>query len=162
MNFKFDTLPTELLAGLIGSILTFIASWLYKFWRERKGPFTGKWHQNIYDPLKDDLIVKVDHIIMRQIEENISADIKRISPTDQNERSWFFSGRFTNGQIYGHFWSKNLADPSFGTILLRQRDRFHLQGFYLKGKSKSDGWDKDINQMQVIPLEWVYVKDKDN
>ena len=158
MNVTFDTLPTELLAGLIGSALTFIVGWLYKFWMERKGPFTGNWHQNIYDPLKTDVIIKVDHIIMRQIGENISVDIKRVSPTDQKERSWFFLGRFTNGQIYGHFWSKNLADPSFGTILLRQRDRSRFQGFYLKGKSKSDGWDKDINQMHVIPLEWIFAQ----
>ncbi len=144
----------NLIAGLIGSFLTFLVTWLIRLWKIKHGAFTGRWSQNIYNPAKPEELTKVDLVSVRHNGDTITADIRRTTPEEQKDRSWRFVGRFTNGQIYGHFYSKNLGDPSYGTIPLRQRERGCFQGFYLKGKSKTNGWDQDVTQMQVILLEW--------
>lgn len=130
-----DNLPTELIAGFIGSGLTFLASWLWKAWKESRGAFSGRWDQLIYTetivPGMFESPVKHDLLSVKHSNDTIRVDIKRMEPEDQKQREWYFIGRFTNGQIYGYFWSKTIADPSYGTILLRQRERNCFRGFYL-------------------------------
>ncbi len=56
----------NLIAGLIGSFLTFLVTWLIRLWKIKHGAFTGRWSQNIYNPAKPEELTKVRAFLLQE------------------------------------------------------------------------------------------------
>ena len=129
-------------------------------WRrlvETGGVLTGKWKQRVYacDPEGRWSVVKEDCVWCRQKGELVRADIRRQIPVGETRRKWHFSGRFREGVLFGHFWSKDPRYPSFGTIFLRQTDPKRFSGFYIRLTKVIQSWGTDHVQIERVPLEWL-------
>ncbi len=143
----------DVVIGVIGGLIVLFFQWGWRKLQEERGIFTGTWEQLIYKDDTHSELVKKDIVTCRQNGRRVKANIKREFPDKQSHREWYFSGRYTRGTLFGHFWSKNEGIPSFGTIFLRQTEDC-FKGFYVRYHQIVDTWAKDTVRIDQIPLEW--------
>ncbi len=149
----------QLAIGVLGGILTLLAQWGWERIQEKRGIFTGKWEQLIYKTNDINTLEKRDLLVCRQRGRLVQAKITRVYPENQKGREWTFYGRYARGTLFGHFWSKDEKNPSFGTIFLRQIDSECFKGFYTRYQRIVEDYEKDTITITRIPLQWHQLTD---
>jgi len=119
----------NIIAGLIGAIVTFIAQRLYKGFTEKSSPLTGIWEACIYD--KNGCVVKTDTVEIKQRGENIYGQIARVAPYKEINREWRFEGKVKDRQMITLFWSKSDGVQSYGCGFMTQASRDKFVGQYV-------------------------------
>lgn len=162
MREFITSLQIELISTLIIGISSYILGRLLELLirriRASRAPLSGEWIQRIYEPGSRKL-VKIDRVLCSQIGEKVRAKIYRVQPEDQRNRAWNFDGMYRGNDLFGYFESKDIKDPSFGTIFMRQYGRGRLRGYYTKSKpsaQEDQKWDKFVVTTTPIPLEWYF------
>lgn len=154
-------LQSELIAGAIIAIVSFIIGSTFSTLKlkiqERRGALAGDWVQRIPDPRTDN-IVKVDKVSCTHHGEVVEAKITRLKPDAQAGRCWRFHGVYRGDELFGHFRTQDLKDPSYGTILMVHQGRGHFKGAYLKRKTEIIDWSKEEISLDRFPLEWIHVR----
>lgn len=156
MPFARDLL-IAIAGAVLGGILLYVVQEVRVYAQERKGIMTGDWEQIISDPSGQNPL-KQDAISCKQKGDLVRAEIKRHTPTDQSGRTWGFVGRLRDGIVFGHFWSKDPINPSFGTIFLRQTAAERFAGHYVRLHRVIEKSDEDTVSIRQVPLEWRRVK----
>ncbi len=147
--------------GVFGGIVLLVLQSIGARLQESRGVFTGNWQQVIVDADESGRVVRKEDLVRcRQKGEVVQADIKRIRPEEQNRRAWYFNGRYRERVLFGHFWAKDLADRSYGTIFLRQTSHDSFSGYYVRQHQVVVKPDQDTVIIRTIPLEWHRTDEK--
>ena len=118
------------LAGIASSILLWIIQYIIKSLIENNKPFSGIWENHIYDDSGN--VIKRDELIVKQNDETLSGDIKRLEPQDQAHRKWKMFGKVRGANLFAIFWSTNTSITSYGCWFVHQKSDFLYEGYYLK------------------------------
>jgi len=155
--------PTEMMISVGSSVVGGIILLAIQFaWRllgnRRRVPLRRYWRENIYAPgdLGSGPPVRVDDVTCVQRGELVEATGIRLSPADQEGRTYRFTGRFTHGVLFGHYWSTDPIPNGMGALVLKYKPKTHsFEGFYLRWGSKDLTWGGEHQEIEQIPLEWL-------
>ncbi len=141
-----------------GGFLVLFFQWLATRVSVARGEFTGTWEESIFaqDQAADQprIVEKRDHAKCKQNGDTVRADIKRVFPEEQKGREWSFVGRYRDQVLFGHFWSKNMTNPSFGTIFLQETQLGCFTGSYTRLDREVNAAKGHTFTIRTIPIEW--------
>jgi hypothetical protein len=124
-------IPSTIVGAAVGWGVTEGLKTLQRY-RERKGALDGLWLQII--PAQHERAEQRDLVTVIHRGELIEGTVQGESPESRRTRRWKFTGTLRFGFIFGHFWSTNTTDTSFGTVYIRQtsNEATSLQGTYTR------------------------------
>ena len=125
----------RILCSVIGATLVILVQILIRFISEKRGAFTGKWENHIYN--ENGEIIKRDSLNVKQRGDLIHGFIKRFQPEDQSHRKWKMIGRIRGKDFFAIFWSRDPSIISYGCWYVHQKSDFRFEGYYLKFHEKS-------------------------
>lgn len=83
---------------------------------------------------------------MHQNGSIVKGEIKRLEPSNQCHREWYFIGRLIGHNFFAIFWPTDQMVLSYGCWYVHQIDDSTFQGFYLKLD------DADGGKIRTVPI----------
>ena len=116
-----------------------------------------KWRQDIYDsePEGDGVVEKTDEVFLDRLGRyEIRATIRR---HDSSGAEWEFSGRNSEGMIFGHYW-RTSGKGSSGVLLLRETGPHSdlFRGYYTKIRREVLSSGVDTLSISHTTLDWTF------
>ena len=117
------------------TIMVPLSAYIYKFWKERKSPYTGIWEDEIY---VNNCVIKKDIFYLKQKGNIITGTAKRTYPEDQKQRRYEIQGRLLGKDFVALFWATNQTALSYGCWFITQTNDTTFEGHYLKFAQKGN------------------------
>ena len=149
---------------LISNIVTIFAGFfsnvIFRNWEERrhinKSKITGTWTATLHKEYPD---AETKDIVMckhNEKTEQVSGEIHRSEPIEENEKKWKFSGKFIDGVIYITFWS--ITDrTSDGTIIMNfHKEKKAFSGQYMKYRDTSTDSHSLTKKLVATDIDWKF------
>ena len=142
-----------LVGSLVGAIATILARELFLYIKSRRGVYSGKWIQIIYD--EDGNEIKRDEVIAKHIGNTLRGTVRRVFPENQAHKRWRFEGQIRGRLFFGIFWSTNVVrNPnSYGTLQLNIVNENEMDGFYVKLVTNAEGF-VFTQRLKQVKLKW--------
>lgn len=139
--------------GVVGVALAWSLNAVRTAWQGQRGPLRGVWWE--YTPPVNGQPQKLDRVKCRNSGKTVTAHIQRKEPSIEAHRKWYFQGRAEGNLLYGHFFSHDPNEVSYGTMQLHKHDQFGTvwKGTYSRPqlRPEEEGW---VEYLPHIPIEW--------
>ena len=109
------------IGGIIGIILQYLVIRIDRWWSSKSKAMHGVWYE-ILPPFQG-LTERIDKIRLQQNGNRLTGRAWRISPVDENNRTWHFEGYVSGNKLMGFFYIDDKGiDPSSYIPVIMVRD----------------------------------------